>query len=63
MTKYISHEVWIKSLKIEQSHLRRMESDGRYSPKDVEKTRQRIERIWNNGLPEWREEGLTIRLP
>ena len=63
MTKYASHEIWIKSLQIEQSHLRRMEANGLYSSKDVEKTRHRIERIWNNGLPEWRKDGLPSRLP
>lgn len=62
-TKYGSYEIWLSSLKSQQSYLRQIEAHGLYSPKIVEKTRQRIERIWNAGLPEWREEGEPSCLP
>ena len=63
MTKWINKEVWLTALKRQQSHVRMYEADGRYSPKQIEKQRQSLERIWNAGLPEWRAAGKPSRLP
>ena len=56
-------EQWRKSLNLVQSHLRHLEDDNRGSPKLVSDARRRVERVWNQGRPEWRAKGWDRRLP
>jgi hypothetical protein len=56
-------EHWRHSLQLQRGHLRQLEEDGRSSPKAVSDARRRVERIWEQGLPEWRRKGRHDRLP
>jgi len=58
-----SEELWRQSLNLQQQHLRELEDDSRGSPKLVSEARRRVERIWEQGRPEWRAKGRDRRLP
>jgi hypothetical protein len=62
-TKYLSEEVWLQALKTQMSHLGRLEGYDQGNPREIAKTRHRIERIWNNGLSEWRAKGMPSKWP
>ncbi|MFC0410206.1 hypothetical protein [Roseomonas elaeocarpi] len=51
-TKYLSEEVWRRSLAMQLENLRRVPGA---SVQEVQRTRRRIARIRADGLPEWRE--------
>lgn len=58
-----SEEAWLESLKLQLNHLRLLEGYDRGTPAQCAKARHRIERIWIQGRPEWRAEGMPSRLP
>lgn len=63
MTEWTDKETWLKSLKLQQSHLRYLEADKLSSAQEVAEAQRRVERIWQAGLAEWQAEGRPSRLP
>ena len=55
-------EIWRYSLRLQQAHLSQLENDERSSQRDIFKARDRVERIWDQGRPEWQAKGRS-RLP
>jgi len=62
-TEWPSEELWRKSLKLQMTHLRNLERDGSSSPEEIERARDRVERIWLQGPAEWQAGGRPHRLP
>jgi hypothetical protein len=63
VSDWINEEVWRDALKLQLNVLRGLKGYDRGSPEQIAKTRHRIDRIWNAGRPEWREQGMPSRLP
>ena len=55
-------EMWRYSLRLQQAHLSHLENDERSTQREIIKARDRVERIWKQGQPEWRAKGRS-RLP
>lgn len=60
--KWDSETVWRKSLQLRLGNLRRLRANEA-GARQIDKESRRIERIWDEGLPEWRAGGLPSRLP
>lgn len=58
-----SEEAWRSSLQMQRRYLRELEEDERRSPKELSDARRRVQRIWEQGRPEWRAPGRHNRLP
>ena len=54
-------ELWRYALRLQQAHLSHLENE-QHCPREIKKARARVERIWNQGLPEWQAKGRS-RLP
>jgi hypothetical protein len=61
-TEETPEEIWRHSLRLQQMNLSHLENDERSSAKEIVKARDRVERLWNQGRPEWRVKGRS-RLP
>lgn len=61
-TEKSPEEIWRHSLRLQQANLSQLENDKRSSQREIMKARARVERIWDQGLPEWRAKGRS-RLP
>ena len=63
MTEWPDKQAWLRSLKLQQGNLRCLERDEWSGPKEIAEAQRRVERIWEQGQPEWQAEGRPSRLP